>query len=39
MENYIFGFGVFNYIHQALFRAPGGMRRDGLEWMGLDDEF
>jgi hypothetical protein len=39
IENYIFGFVVFNYIHWAHFRAPGWMRRDGLEWMGLDDEF
>jgi hypothetical protein len=39
MENYIFGFSVFNYIYRALFRTPGWARRDGLEWMGLDDEF
>jgi hypothetical protein len=39
MENYIFGIGVFNYIHWGYFRAPGWSRRDGLQRMGLDDDF
>ena len=35
----IFGFRVFNYTYWALVRAPGWVWWDGLQWMGLDDDF
>jgi hypothetical protein len=34
----IFGFRVFNYTYWTLVRAPGRVRRDGFQWMGLDDD-
>ena len=36
-EKNIFGFTGFNYTYWALVRAPGRVRWDGLQWMGLDD--